>query len=774
MDSSFIQHFTGTVFRFIDEAKKTRSPLNAAEYRADLNKIGYGAFFTVNGFKGQPKRENLAVLNAFFADLDGIKDLSGVNLPVDPTFIVRTKNGFHLYWLLDEQIHRDEVGEEAWEKAFAQYCEVEERLIAGVGADKNAKDPTRILRVPGSFHWKDPKNPFEIKVVEENQAMRYSIEEMAEAFPVKEDKSGKDAKKKEHQMPRSDFFRMLDNAFPIENRPSFQALISGLPGTIPTTGSELDRSRNRALLVAASLTKKAGWTLARALDHFKVWHGIEKERGGMEEIHTAVSSAYANDYHFGAREACIAWNITQEEEQAYSGAVASVLKARKEIDRAFFSEYEKTLLKRHPHLKKNDAGMFFEYEGGIYVYRKDADLEDMILRDMYDDGLWGFRTRSFVKDKINCLRSITPRLIETIDNRVVNVKNGLVDIATGEIRAHTPEFVSLIQLPVEYDPNATCPAFEQFVHEVMEGDEEEGKSKILQEFAGSCLSASNKHAKALFLIGDGNNGKSVFAETIAHLIGDDHTSHISLEDLYTHFGVIGIFGKRLNVCEEVPGNYYQSHKLKALVSGEKLTTNVKYKDQFKFRPQAKFIFAVNEMPRVDDTTKGTERRLLTVRFGNSFTGRENKDLRGEHGTLAKELSGILNWAIEGARRIEAQNGFTTTQEHAELMKEYRDEISSPDAFFTECMEFSEGNRLEIAHMYEHYKIYCRDAGLKPKGRPAFTRIIRMMPENGKRFTLHERKNGHEQPYVEGLKPTGDAATGVFSPYRSGTISSSNF
>ena len=148
--------------------------------------------------------------------------------------------------------------------------------------------------------------------------------------------------------------------------------------------------------------------------------------------------------------------------------------------------------------------------------------------------------------------------------------------------------------------------------------------------------------------------------------GPDATSHIDLESLYDKYGFNGLIGKRLNIIEEVHGNYYQSNKLKKLISGEAVTIDKKYKDMFTFRPQVKFAFSVNMLPRVDDTSTGTERRILAVQFLNNYRDNPNLALRSSVGLLAQELPGILNWMIEGAIDLSNDKKFITTQEQIRM------------------------------------------------------------------------------------------------------------
>jgi putative DNA primase/helicase len=273
------------------------------------------------------------------------------------------------------------------------------------------------------------------------------------------------------------------------------------------------------------------------------------------------------------------------ENQRIQQAYTKVIKDRKEQDKVRFSNYEQEILIRHPHLRKNEVGIFFQYRDGVYRMMSDQEMSDLILAGLYEDMLWGYRTKRNVSDKIACLLSIIP-LLEITDDKgyIANVKNGLLNIRTKELSPHTPEFVSLIQFPVNYDPKATCPNWDKCISDWMDGPEKEGKIKMLQQFSGYCLSSSMLYDRALFMIGDGGNGKSTFIDTIAMIIGPEATSHIDLEDLYGDFGFHGLIGKRFNIIEEVSGNYYQSNKLKKVVSGELVTIKIKYKPQFTFRP----------------------------------------------------------------------------------------------------------------------------------------------------------------------------------------------
>ncbi len=767
-NNQFLTFFPGHVYRYIDQTGLGRPPVSSTERKDDLNLAGYESYFTVNGFENAPnaKLENCTSLNAFFVDIDGRKEekeLEVIKARLNPSFILETKNGYHIYWLLDEPIFKSEVSEDEWKAAIRKWERIEMTIVNELKADPVVKDVPRILRVPNTYYWKKSgaahldgtEGVLKIKGIYKSVASNYSMDQVAEAFPVKEeiliyndDEPKTNNLKKYADDEKKDFFMRVNKEFPLEQRDSFKALISGEKGTV------MPGTRNQALVITASLMKQAGWTKKKALEHINEvgWHGMEKENGGLQEIQNTVNSAFSNNYTYSYKNEIIGHNMTQEESQLIQTAYTNVAKQKKDIDKVRFTNYEREILARYPYMRKNEIGIVFNYEHGVYKMISDMELSNIMLAGLYDDMLWNYRTKKNVSDKVACLLSIIPDLNLTNDKGwILNLKNGLLNIYTRELKPHTPLFVSLVQSPVEYDPEAKCPIWEGCVNAWMEGKEADKKKQLLQQFSGYCLSSSMLHDKALFLVGDGGNGKSTFVDTISMVIGPDAVSHIDLEGLYGQYGMKGLIGKRLNIIEEVHGNYYQANKLKKLISGEPVTIDIKYKDQFSFRPQAKFIFAVNIMPRVDDTSTATERRICGILFKNNFRNNPNRLLRSDTGLLASELPGILNWMLEGAKNLSESEGFVVTQEQVAMLAEYREENSSVEGFMSECVEKAEGNIISNRELYDEYKDYCVKDGRKFKGGIVFTKEVRAYGERFAMFTFQERTSGHGPSYFTGIK-----------------------
>ena len=769
-NKEFLTYFPDHVYRYIDSTGEGRPPVSSTEKKPSLNEQGYESYFTVNGFYNSPnaQKNNCSSLNTFYVDIDGRKnldELEDIKKKFDPTFIIETQNGYHIYWLLDEAIYRDELEPKEWNSAVKKWEQLEQNIVENLNADPKCKDLTRILRVPDTFYWKKTgeqykkgtEGVFKIKGLYKEPANTYSMDEVAELFPTSEkaldftDLAQKSTEKANDraEAEKKSFFDKVNAIYPLEERESFQKLISGHPATLPTDGI-----RNDSLLVTASLMKQAGWSKERAVQQIDIvgWHGIEDENGGVQEIMNTINSAYNNNYTYSYKHELIEHNMSPEESQKMQEAFTGALKERREQDKVRFSLYENEILARNPYLRKNDIGLIYRYDKGVYKEMSDLEISDMILRGLEDDMLLNFRTKKNVSDKVACLLSKIPKLEITNDGGyLINLENGILNIETRELIPHTPNFVSLIQYPVEYDPEAQCPIWKECVIDWMKGPEQHEKIRLLQQFCGYILSSSMTYDRALFMVGDGGNGKSTFVDTISSVVGKDATSHIDLEGLYGQFGMKGLVGKRLNIIEEVHGNYYQSNKLKKLISGEQVTIDIKYKDQFTFRPQAKFVFAVNMMPRVDDVSTATERRICAVQFLQNYRKNPNYQLRSDSGLLAQEKSGILNWMLDGAKDLAENDGFISTQEQKDMLDEYRAENSSVEGFLSQCVELDPDKSIKAPDLYQAYKEWSiSDGGRKIKANITFTKEVKAYGDKDDRFTYVPRQSGKDEAKFVGV------------------------
>lgn len=292
---------------------------------------------------------------------------------------------------------------------------------------------------------------------------------------------------------------------------------------------------------------------------------------------------------------------------------------------------------------------------------------------------------------------------------LLNLKNGLFDVETCRLSPHNPEIYSTIQLQVSYDPSAKCDKWINTLFEIFKGDEE--KAQTLQEFLGLCLTRETRYEKTLICIGEGANGKSVILNTLEKLIGKENCASIPLEKLEDRHYVANLFGKLVNISIETcaRAEVYDS-LFKAIISGDSVQADLKFKDSFMFHPFCKLIFAVNNLPRVNDKTNAFFRRLLIIRFEREFgEAEQNKHLKEE---LAEELDGIFIWSLGGLKRLRQRGQFAITDKIQHEVDEYRKENNSVILFAEEECKLSCEFWIEKGRLYGAYAEFCKKNGYR--------------------------------------------------------------
>lgn len=307
------------------------------------------------------------------------------------------------------------------------------------------------------------------------------------------------------------------------------------------------------------------------------------------------------------------------------------------------------------------------------------------------------------------------------EDGLINVKNGLLNWRTGELLPHTPERLSTIQLPVVYDPQAVAPRVERFMSEVLPHD----AIPTILEFIGYCLVPHVRYEKAMMFTGTGANGKSVMIKLIQALIGKENTVSIPLQELAdSRWKRADLHGKLLNAFADISHKAAEtSMYFKAIVSGDVIDAERKGRDPFYFRPFAKILFSANELPASRDVTDGYFRRWLVVPFPNKFESKNRDEKLIDKLTTEEELSGLLNLAIEGLKRLETQGGFTENEATRQALAAYRRNIDSVAGFVEECCLLDEGASVGKQELFNFYRQWCEAAGMKPLGRNRFNQRL---------------------------------------------------
>jgi putative DNA primase/helicase len=200
---------------------------------------------------------------------------------------------------------------------------------------------------------------------------------------------------------------------------------------------------------------------------------------------------------------------------------------------------------------------------------------------------------------------------------------------------------------------------------------------------------------------------------------------MSIEKLTTNdFAASSLIGKKINICLEEESSYVKSDKFKAMVSGDPINVERKYGDSFMWEPTVKYVFATNEMPTFSGLNYGLVRRIKIIPF-NRIIEDHKKDTRLTD-KLGTELSGILAWAMAGAKRL-AENGFKFTEcaQSVNKIGEFKENISAAILFYNEnyTLGTSDEDFLSNDELYENYVHWCEKRGKKRQSYYVFMRDI---------------------------------------------------
>jgi putative DNA primase/helicase len=316
-------------------------------------------------------------------------------------------------------------------------------------------------------------------------------------------------------------------------------------------------------------------------------------------------------------------------------------------------------------------------------------------------------------------------------NGLLCVANGVLDLRDlpgGEIELleHDPEYQFLTGLPVEYDPDADCPRFRELVNDVVNDRHVE----TLQEYAGYCLRPWDATFKrAAVCLGPKDSGKSTVLNVVAAMLGDER--NVSNQNLYalmnTRWGTAQLHGKMANITNELGTQALKNIGLwKTLTGGDRLVdAERKGEQKFQFRPTTKHMFATNELPPADGADDAFHERFLHILFPKEVPP-EDRVRNLDRKIIDEELAGVLNWAIEGYRRLLSQDGFNDDPLVGEKRERWEAYGNSIGRFKHNCLRLT-GSPEDVvvkAIGYDLYTAYCEYAGIDVESQTKVTQKLK--------------------------------------------------
>lgn len=351
-------------------------------------------------------------------------------------------------------------------------------------------------------------------------------------------------------------------------------------------------------------------------------------------------------------------------------------------------------------------GEFRKYKDGVWPVIPTNQIEGELLQIMEDAKRNGFKPSAF---KLKSIMELSRIKCQVDDDRwnnnpdIVVCANGVLHIPTKTIQGHNPDHYQTSAVAYDYDPGAHADTWEYFLYTTVPD-----AVPFLQEFAGYALTIITQYELAVWLYGPAGSGKSTFICGMEAALGN-RAGILGLADIErSRFALSDLPDKTLLVSTEQPSLYISSSWiLNALISGELVTIDRKFKDPITLRSRAKILWAMNELPRLGEAENGLFRRVKVVEFPPLPEASRDPRIKEK---ILTEGSGILNWALDGLHRLRVQGKFEIPQCVATATDEFKRGNDVPSIFVEDCCVVDAQGSIKAQVLYEHYRQWCIDNG----------------------------------------------------------------
>jgi len=455
-----------------------------------------------------------------------------------------------------------------------------------------------------------------------------------------------------------------------------------------------------------------------------------------------------------------------------------------------------------------DRGIWYVYDGQVWqpdenalavaelaknladqLYSFALQIKDEDTRNRYIKRVQKLQLRKHRKTMVEDAKSVYPVRMSLFDSSkyLFNCENGTLDLDTMSFRPHNPgDFITKIS-PVTYDPEATCPRWDQFVDEVMQG--RSSVSRYLQKAVGYSLTGDTSLECLFIMYGPTTrNGKTTTIETILRLMGEYGRS-AKPDMLASNFrgpsngapseDVARLAGARFVGISEMEQKLTINASLtKQLTGNNRITARFLHENSFEFQLQAKIFIDTNHLPNVTDQTLFESGRLLIIPFNRHFEEHEqDKSLKTTLSDPAA-LSGILNWAVEGYRLFKAE-GLEPPEDVKTATAQYRQDSDRISQFIDSWLEEGKDEdyqpyEVSTKAAYRVYAQWCNEMNYRPDNYKNFRAAMEKLfcvtqkrPKTGGEkismiigVRLREEEAGAEEEDGEAFKPLDDEKCGI--------------
>ena len=381
-----------------------------------------------------------------------------------------------------------------------------------------------------------------------------------------------------------------------------------------------------------------------------------------------------------------------------------------------------------------ETGEMFIYVNGEYVPHAETIIKEIIKSLLDSVGITSLSRYKYEQVIYNLkISSYINREDFVLDKRFIPLNNGVYDLENKILLKFNPKFFVTQKIKVDYNQKSKMEYLPAWLLDLLSNKQD--LYDTMQEFFGYCLYRGYPLQKFLLIYGGGRNGKGVFLDVLKHFIGQNNISSVEIKDFENRFMPAELYKKLVNIAGDISDTKIKDVGIiKALTGGDLIKAEKKGKDPFYFVNHAKPIFSCNNLPRFNDDSVGMLRRFLLIPFEKEYIEGKNavnKEQLIKHLTTKKELSGVLNWALEGLHRLLENNRFSNKSTVEFIRDKYEMEKNSVYLFLNNHVEVlgyvneSDKELIPTTILYAYYIQYCDNNNVKLiKNKIAFGRMVK--------------------------------------------------
>ena len=394
----------------------------------------------------------------------------------------------------------------------------------------------------------------------------------------------------------------------------------------------------------------------------------------------------------------------------------------------------------------NEKGRFMHHLFGEYLARLYNPVKIDEVLYIYDrkEGIYTTDTAVLKKAMFDLIPSLkinnkreTMDTFNTLAREVkVNyryraVANGILDTKEFKLLDFTPDIVCTSKIPTNYNPNASTEKADKIIGSFVRDDP--FKKNLICEMLGYGLyEDKNLIGKFFIIVGDKENGKSVFLRYTTNTFGDFNIMSLDLKDLGSRFATTLLRDKIFNLGDDISGNYIdETDVLKKVVTGEKMVVEEKGKQGRSESYNIALIFTANKTPRVKDPTGAVLRRAMLIIFDNDFSvgspARDNKILQKIKNE--EEREGLLKLAVEGLKRLSERGYFEENEETIKNLIDFDFDNNPIKEFDYEMRTLKTDGWYRdktTKEVYRQYEFWCIKNDVRPLSRRNFTKEFKAL------------------------------------------------